>query len=85
MKTIWLFPGTISPDGGLNKMAEPFKPQLHLVLQASIPVEDIIEGEELHRQLKEMLTNYSENITLHAQLIKVLEPCCKKVPTNGNT
>jgi hypothetical protein len=73
----WLFPGTKSLVGGTNKMSEPFKPQLRLVIQASVPVEEIIEGEELYRQLKELLVNYSENCTINGQLVKILEPCCK--------
>ena len=56
----------------------PFKSELRLILQASVPIEEIIEGEELYRQLKEILKNYSENVTLNGQIMKMLEPCCKK-------
>jgi predicted permease len=55
----------------------PFTPELRLIGQFSVPVEEIIEGEELYRQLKEMLKNYSPNITLNGQVMKMLEPCCK--------
>jgi hypothetical protein len=81
----WLFPGTKSRDGENSKMSEPFKPQLRLVIQASVPVEEIIEGEEFYRQIKEMLLNYSENVTINGQLIKILEPCCKKDIQHGST
>jgi len=56
----------------------PFKSELRLIIQAGVPVEEIIEGEELYRQLKEMLKNYSENVTLNGQIMKMLEPCCKE-------
>jgi hypothetical protein len=60
-----------------------FKPELRVVIQASVPVEEIIEAEELYRQLKEMLKNYSENVTLNGQIMKMLEPCCKEKKKEG--
>lgn len=55
----------------------PFKSELRLIIQASVPVEEIIEAEELYRQLKEILKNYSEKVSLNGQIMKMLEPCCK--------
>ena len=55
---------------------EPFKPEMFLQLHARIPIEEKIEGEELYRQLKEMLKNYSEKINLWGQINETLEPCC---------
>jgi len=59
-------------------MTEPFKPVLRLIMQTSVPVEDVIEGEELYRQLGEMLKNYGPEVTVNGQILKMLEPCCKK-------
>jgi nucleoside diphosphate kinase len=61
-------------------METPFKPELRLIVQSSVPIEEILEGEELYRQLKEMLKSYSPEVTLNGQIIKMLEPCCKKKP-----
>jgi len=59
-------------------MAEALKPKLRLIIQGSIPIEDIIEGEELYRQLKVMLQSYTEQITFNGQITKILEPCCRE-------
>ena len=69
-------------------MAEPFKSELRLIIQTSVPVEEVIEAEELYRQLKEILRNYSPNVTIHGQILQTLEPCCKdktKGSENANT
>lgn len=54
------------------------KLELRLYFQASVPVETAVEGEELYRQLKKMLQNYSEQTTFNGQIMKMLEPCCKE-------
>ncbi|MCJ7777743.1 MAG: hypothetical protein MUP16_05460 [Sedimentisphaerales bacterium] len=59
---------------------EQFKSELRLIGQFSVPVEDTLEGEELYRQLKEILKYHSPNMSLNGQLMKSLEPCCKKKP-----
>lgn len=64
---------------------EPFESELRLIGQFSVPVEEIIEAEELYRQLKEILKNYSPEITLNGQVLKMLEPCCKEKKTIANT
>lgn len=65
-------------------MAEPFKPQLRLVVQASIPVRDSEEGDAEYGNLKIFLLAISPDITLNGQIIKALEPCCKKKPEITN-
>lgn len=61
-------------------MAEPFKPQLRLVIQASIPVHNAAEGDAEYDNLKIFLLAISPDITLNGQTMKQLEPCCKKKP-----
>ena len=57
---------------------EPFKPQLKLIFQASVPIECDLEGSAFYGSIKEMLITYDKNSTLSGQIIKMLEPCCKK-------
>jgi len=59
-------------------MAEPFKSQLRLVVQASIPVRDADEGDAEYGNLKIFLLAISPDITLNGQIMKMLEPCCKE-------
>jgi hypothetical protein len=61
--------------------AENFKPQMSLLIHATIPVEEKIEAEELYRQLKEMLINYSPKIQIFGQINETLEPCCGEKKT----
>lgn len=61
-------------------MSEPFKPQLRLVIQASIPIEIIETGEAEYNNLRIFLLAISPDITLNGQIIKMLEPCCKEKP-----
>lgn len=61
-------------------MAEPFKPQLRLIIQASIPIEIIETGEAEYNNLRIFLLAISPDITLNGQIMKMLEPCCKKKP-----
>lgn len=58
-------------------MSEPFKSQLRLVVQASIPVRDSAEGDAEYGNLKIFLLAISPDITLNGQIMKMLEPCCK--------
>lgn len=55
----------------------PYKPQLRLVVQASIPIEIIETGEAEYTNLQIFLLAISPDITLNGQIIKMLEPCCK--------
>jgi len=57
---------------------EPFESQLRLVVQASIPVNHIWEATSEYDNLKIFLLAISPKITLNGQIIKMLEPCCKK-------
>lgn len=61
-------------------MAEPFKPQLRLTVQASVPVHTALEAEDEYENLKVFLLAISPDITLNGQITKMLEPCCKKPP-----
>ena len=56
----------------------PFEPQLRLIVQASIPVQNDTEGEAEYENLKTFLLAISPNITLNGQVMKMLEPCCPK-------
>ena len=58
---------------------ETIKPKMHLIIQANIPLEEIIEGEEIYKQLKEIFSNLSEDSKVSGQIIKILESCCGKV------
>lgn len=57
---------------------ETFKPQLRLVVQASIPIWSAEEGDDYYNELKIFLLAISPDITLNGQIMKMLEPCCKK-------
>ncbi len=59
---------------------EPFKSQLRLVVQASIPVRSAEEGDAEYNNLKIFLLAISPDITLNGQTVKMHEPCCKKKP-----
>lgn len=65
---------------------EIFKPQLRLVIQASIPIHESAEGDTEYENLKVFLLAISPNISLNGQIMKMLEPCCKErkeTKTNG--
>ena len=55
-----------------------FKPELRLIIQASVPVEEIFEADEIYKQLKILLKNYNENVTINGQILKNLQPCCRE-------
>lgn len=57
---------------------EPYKPQLRLVVQASIPIDNIALAEAEYNNLKVFLLAITPDITLNGQIVKMLEPCCKK-------
>lgn len=61
-------------------IAEPFKPQLRLVIQASIPIGCAEEGDANYNEIAHFLLVFSPDITLNGQIIKMLEPCCKEKP-----
>jgi len=54
-----------------------FKPQLRLIVQASIPIDGMAIAEAEYNNLRIFLLAISHDITLNGQIIKVLEPCCK--------
>lgn len=58
---------------------EPFKPELRLIFQGSIPIAKVAEGEEFYKNLKKIIQNYSPDPTLNGQIMKRLEPCCKEI------
>ncbi len=64
---------------------EPFKPQLRLIFQGSIPIPSAEFGQGEYNDLKIHLLAIDPDITLNGQIIKRLEPCCKKKPKNGET
>jgi hypothetical protein len=55
---------------------EPFKAQLRLTFQCSIPFDDPLHAEEWYRMLREMVMEQSPLSTLNGQVMKMLEPCC---------
>lgn len=55
-----------------------FKSELRLLVQCSIPFENPEYAEMWYAMLKEMVKTQSEKSTLNGQIIKMLEPCCKK-------
>ncbi|MBA7611865.1 hypothetical protein ES703_19096 [subsurface metagenome] len=57
---------------------DPITQPLRLIVQASIPIETHIQGELEYDNLKIFLLAISPEITLNGQVIKRLEPCCKK-------
>lgn len=59
----------------MNK--DPYKPQLRLVVQASIPIDYIPQAEAEYNNLRIFLLAISSGITLNGQVVKMLEPCCK--------
>lgn len=59
-------------------MAEPFKPKLRLIVQASIPITSAEQGDAEYENLKIFLLAISPDITLNGQTVKRLEPCCKE-------
>jgi len=58
------------------------EPELRVVFQASVPIDNIYEGEQIYNRIKKVMLNYSERITMNGQITKNLEPCCRKVPDN---
>jgi len=61
-----------------EKQNEVFTPQMALVINARIPIEEALEGEELYRQLSEMLKAFCEKTKMFGQIIETLEPCCQE-------
>lgn len=59
---------------------EPFKPELRLVFQGSVKIINADEGDNIYEGLKTFFLLYKESLTLNGQLMKMLEPCCKKKP-----
>ena len=59
-------------------MAEPFKQEMVLVMRCVVHIEEKLEGEELYRQLKEMLKNFDPRVQVFGQINEFLEPCCEK-------
>jgi len=58
-------------------MARPdFIPQLRLIFQGSINIENDIHGTLEYKELKIYLKNVDPKCTLNGQIIKTLEPCC---------
>jgi len=66
-------------------LPDPKKPELRLIMQCSIPIEEIAEGEAFYDTMKEIMQNHSDKSTVNGQIIKMLEPCCNKkgVQTNA--
>lgn len=65
-------------------ITNPFKPQLRLVIQASVPVAHIAVAEAEYNNLRIFLLAISPDITLNGQIVKMLEPCCKKKQESTN-
>jgi hypothetical protein len=55
-----------------------FKPELRLVFQGNIPIENILEAQAWYEALKEMVIFQSPKSMLSGQIIKILEPCCQQ-------
>jgi len=55
-----------------------FKSELRLIVQVSLPCEDILDGVAIYQTLKDMFVIYDPNVTMSGQLVKMLEPCCKE-------
>jgi len=62
----------------LAKINQSQTPELRLILQSSIPVQGILEAEAIYKELKIFLLTFSPRITVNAQIVKILEPCCKE-------
>jgi len=58
----------------------PFKSELRLIFQGTIPIATDTVGSELYNELKVFLLSWDPNVTLNGQIIKMLEPCCNKKP-----
>jgi len=65
-------------------MDKPFKPETRLIIQASIPVSGDTQGEILYNEIKVFLLSWHADITLNGQIMKMLEPCCKKKQETKN-
>lgn len=65
-------------------MTNPIRQPLRLVIQASIPIQTTIQGELEYDNLKIFLLAISPDITLNGQIMKMLEPCCKKQKETKN-
>ena len=65
-------------------MSEPIRQPLRLICQASIPIQTTIQGELEYDNLKIFLLAIDPDITLNGQIMKMLEPCCKKKPEIPN-
>lgn len=67
------------PDGSQPKMNPPPKHELRLIFQGSVPIEDTYDGEQIYKQLKDIVRHYHPDSMLSGQILKHLEPCCKEV------
>jgi hypothetical protein len=63
----------------------PFKSELRLIFQGSIPIDTDIEGDIEYLNLKIFLKAINPNVSLNGQVMKMLEPCCKEKTKNANT
>jgi hypothetical protein len=60
-------------------MSNPeFIPELRLIVQASIPIDCVADGQNLYHFLKQQFLKWDENSTLNGQIIEMLEHCCNK-------
>jgi hypothetical protein len=60
-----------------DPIPKDFKPQARLMIQGSIPVEDLVHGEQLYIMLKEIFLTSSPKSSIAGQISMQLEPCCK--------
>jgi len=56
----------------------PFKSELRLIFQGSVKVINADEADAIYEGLKTFFSLYRESLILNGQLMKSLEPCCKK-------
>lgn len=71
----------------MSNQPKPFEPELRLVFQGSINIACPEMGETFYKELKLWIKIWDPNFTINAQIVKLLEPCCKdrkEIKNNGN-
>jgi hypothetical protein len=57
---------------------EPIIKPLRLIFQGSITVENAEDADIVYDELKTFVKSHGPDNTLNGQVVKILEPCCKK-------
>lgn len=60
------------------------KQKARVIVQLSVPVKSITEGEEFYADLKARIKMRDDESTINGQIMQMLEPCCNKQGARPN-